>query len=508
MLHAAASFFFVLFVAAPVCTMLMRITPAGILSVIHSPQFGSALNNSLVCSGTAALISLVLGLTAAICTERTRLNHRRAFGVLFVMPMLIPSISHAFGLAALFGANGMLTRLLGLNSSIYGVTGIVAGSVMYSFPVVYLMLANVLRYEDGSQHKAAEILGVPAFWRFADLTLPFLKRPLVSAFFAAFTMIITDYGVPLMIGGKTITLPVLMYNRAVGMIDYNSGSVIGAVLLLPALAAFIADMLSSEAGRTSFITDSVEPFRAKAPALAFCVLLAVLIAAPVIAFVAMTFARKYPADMSFTLYHAAKSIRRGAGIYLLNSVMYAVFAGIAGTCLAFVCSYMTARLQGKFSRLLHLFSLITMAVPGIVLGLSYVIFFNGSRIYGTVLIIVLANLVHFFASPYIIMFNALKKINPAIEDTGASLGVSRLRIILDVILPEAVPALREMFVYFFVNSMMTVSAVSFLAPPSPRPVALMIPQFEAQLLMESAAFVSLVILAVNASLKIFMERRA
>ena len=188
--------------------------------------------------------------------------------------------------------------------------------------------------------------------------------------------------------------------------------------------------------------------------------------------------------------------------------MYAVFAGIAGTCLAFVCSYMTARLQGKFSRLLHLFSLITMAVPGIVLGLSYVIFFNGSRIYGTVLIIVLANLVHFFASPYIIMFNALKKINPAIEDTGASLGVSRLRIILDVILPEAVPALREMFVYFFVNSMMTVSAVSFLAPPSPRPVALMIPQFEAQLLMESAAFVSLVILAVNASLKIFMERRA
>ena len=292
MLHAAASFFFVLFVAAPVCTMLMRITPAGILSVIHSPQFGSALNNSLVCSGTAALISLVLGLTAAICTERTRLNHRRAFGVLFVMPMLIPSISHAFGLAALFGANGMLTRLLGLNSSIYGVTGIVAGSVMYSFPVVYLMLANVLRYEDGSQHKAAEILGVPAFWRFADLTLPFLKRPLVSAFFAAFTMIITDYGVPLMIGGKTITLPVLMYNRAVGMIDYNSGSVIGAVLLLPALAAFIADMLSSEAGRTSFITDSVEPFRAKAPALAFCVLLAVLIAAPVIAFAAMTFARK------------------------------------------------------------------------------------------------------------------------------------------------------------------------------------------------------------------------
>ena len=503
--------FFGVFVIFPVCSLFMRITPSGIVDVINLPQFYEALKNSLICSGTAALISLCLALVCAMCIERTRIKHKAFFNLLFVMPMLIPSISHAFGLVALFGANGLITKIFGLNGSIYGFTGIIAGSVMYSFPVAYIMLADILRYEDGTQHKAAEVLGVPSHRRFLDLTLPFLKRPLISAFFAAFTMIITDYGVPLMIGGKTITLPVLMYNRAIGMIDYNSGSVIGALLLLPAVAAFVIDLLNSENRNNNFMPEPVttkEGKFARTCSLIFCVVISIAIFAPVIAFCMMTFAKKYPVDASFTLYHVLKTIRRGAGNYLLNSILYAFFAGIAGTSLAFVCSYITARLERyKFSRIIHLISLLTMAVPGIVLGLSFVIFFNRTSLYGTILIIIIANTVHFFASPYLMMYNALRKINPSLEDTGSVLGVNRLNIIADVIMPEVMPAVKEMFAYFFVNSMMTVSAVSFLAPPSPRPVALMIPQFEAQLLMESAAFISLVILVVNSLLKLFLREK-
>ena len=143
-----------------------------------------------------------------------------------------------------------------------------------------------------------------------------------------------------------------------------------------------------------------------------------------------------------------------------------------------------------------------MAIPGIVLGLSYVIFFHSTPIYGTVLIVALANSVHFFASPYLMMYNTLQKVNPNLEAVGQSLGVGRFRIVRDVILPKVRYTLLEMFVYFFVNSMMTISAVSFLAPPSPKPVALMINQFEAQLLMESAAVVSLLILLINLLLKL------
>ncbi len=146
--------------------------------------------------------------------------------------------------------------------------------------------------------------------------------------------------------------------------------------------------------------------------------------------------------------------------------------------------------------------MLSMAIPGIVLGLSYVIFFHGTAFYGTILIVVLVNSVHFFSSPYLMMYNTLSKLNHNLEDVGASLGIGRFRLIWNVILPAVWTTLLEMAVYFFVNSMMTISAVSFLSPPSPKPVSLMINQFEAQLLMECAALVSLMILLVNVIMKV------
>ncbi len=177
---------------------------------------------------------------------------------------------------------------------------------------------------------------------------------------------------------------------------------------------------------------------------------------------------------------------------------------VIGTISAFFCAYAASRLKCKLSKPLHLVSILSMAIPGIVLGLSYVIFFHNTAIYGTVIIVVLVNSVHFFSSPYLMIYNTLVKVNGNIEDVGRSLGISRIRIIFSVIIPKVFLTLLEMFVYFFVNAMMTISAISFLMPPSPKSLALMINQFEAQSLVESAAFVSLLILAVNLILKVVL----
>lgn len=499
--------FFIVCVIAPIVSMLSRITPEGFSSLVASAQFWPAVKNSVLTALTATVISLALSITAAFCLERASIRGKALLSTLFVLPMLIPSISHAFGLVTLLGANGLLTRFFGLGGSIYGFWGIVAGSVMYSFPVAFLMFSGILHYEDALPYKAAEVLGISPAHRFFGITVPYLKKTLISAFFAVFTMIVTDYGVPLMIGGKTITLSVLMYNKAVAMIDYDAGSVIGAILLLPAIVAFIVDLLNPENGQGSFVAEPVVPKkRPVADALShiFCVMLCLCVLAPIAAFCFMVFETKYPVDTTFTLYHIQKTINRGAGQYLGNSIVYSLLTAGLGTLLAFVCSYITARLRGMFSKGLHLVSLTSMAIPGIVLGLSYVIFFHSSAIYGTILIVALVNSTHFFSSPYLMMYNTLEKVNPNLEAVGQSLGVGRLRIVLDVIVPKVRFTLYEMFVYFFVNSMMTISAVSFLAPPAPKPVALMINQFEAQLLMESAAFVSLLILVINLLLKLVM----
>lgn len=496
--------FFAVCVVMPIASMLGRITQAGWDKVVTSFQFRDAVKNSLLTALTATLITLVLSFTAAICIERTRVRCKALLGVVFVLPMLIPSISHAFGLVALFGTNGLITNLLSLKGTIYGFWGIVIGSVLYSFPVAFLMFSGILKYEDGSVHNAADVLGIPPVHRFLDITIPFVRKTIISAFFAVFSMVITDYGVPLMIGGKVTTLSVQMYNKAVAMVDYDAGSVIGAILLIPAFVAFLVDTLNPEKGVRGFVS---EPFLTKknvlrdVAAAVFCLLVGIAMLAPICAFCVMVFETKYPVDPTFTLRHISKTLNRGAGEYLINSLLYAFLTAAMGTIIGFVCSYITTRFRDSFGKLLHMFSIITMAIPGIVLGLSYVIFFHDKPIYGTLLIVATANSVHFFASPYLMMYNTMGKVNQNLEAVGASLSISRFYILKDVIVPKVRGTLYEMFSYFFVNSMMTISAVSFLAPPAPKPIALMINQFEAQLLMESAAFVSLVILAVNLAVR-------
>lgn len=499
---------FIVTVILPILSMFSRITPEGFQSVIRSPQFGLALRNSLTTAITAAAISLLLALLAAWCVERTPLPARGFFSLLFIAPMLIPSMSHAFGLIALFGNNGMITRLFHVRTAIYGFPGIVTGAVMYSFPFAFVMFTSILQYEDQLPYRAAEVMGIPRWRRFTGITLPYLKKTVISAFFAIFTMVITDYGVPLMIGGQVQTLPVLLYNKAVAMTDYSGGSVIGVFLLLPAVVAFFMDLMNPDHGQSAFSIERFRPGKNRlqsAASLAFSVLLCLILLSPIVSFCFMVFETRYPSDTAFTLYHIQKTVNRGCLTDLGHSLLFALITGSAGTLFAFFCAYVTARAKARLSRFIHLISLTSMAIPGIVLGLSYVIFFHASGLYGTIWIIALINMAHFFSSPYLMMYNTLSKVNPNLEAAGTTLGIGRLRIIFDVILPKVRGTVLEMFSYFFVNSMVTISAVSFLAPPSPKPLSLLINQFEAQRQMESAAFVSLLIFLVNVLLRILIR---
>ena len=147
-------------------------------------------------------------------------------------------------------------------------------------------------------------------------------------------------------------------------------------------------------------------------------------------------------------------------------------------------------------------SITSAAVPGIVLGLSYVLLFKGSFIYGTIIIMVMVNTIHFISSPYLMMYNTFSKLNENLEAVGHTLGISRAYMIRDVFIPTCRGTIIEMFSYFFVNCMMTISAVSFLATTNNKPISLMINQFEAQMQLECAAIVSLLILIVNIIIKI------
>lgn len=501
--------FWLVAIILPLVRMLSKMADVDVGAIITTRNFIKALRQSLVASSVATMISTCLAGGLAWAVARTKVRHKTILNTIITVPMLIPSISHGMGLIIILGANGWLSRFLGIEGGIYGFWGIVFGSVMYSFPVAYLMLFDVLRYEDGTPYEAAEVMGLNARDKFFAITLPYLRKPLISVLFATFTMIITDYGVPLMVGGKYLTLPVMMYQDVIGMLDFGKGSVIGTILLIPALIACILDMANRDKGNSAFIG---KPYsiknNKKRDLLARVIIVAIVILEflPIGSFSVLGFMRKYPIDLTFSLDNVAQAVNMGALRYLKNSVIIAVVVSFLGTGLAAFNAYMTARNRTGITYILHLMSITTLAIPGIVLGLSYVMFFKGSFIYGTLAMIILVNSMHFFASPYLMAYNTFGKINENLEDVGATMGISRWKIIRDVLLPLSAGTMLEMISYFFVNCMMTISAVSFLVTANTKPLALMITQFEGQMQLECAAFVSLIILVVNVAMKYVLYR--
>lgn len=496
--------FFLITVIYPLVRMLINIGDVEISKLILSNQFTDALKNSLVTTVTATTIAVSLSFALAWSILRSNIKFKTVFSVLLTVPMLIPSISHGMGLTILFGSNGMVTNLFNLNGNIYGFWGIVMGSVLYSFPIAFLMISDLLRYEDSTPYEAAEILGFSNWHKFKAITFPYISKPMISVIFATFTMIITDYGVPLMVGGKYTTLPVLMYEEVVGRLDFNKGGVIGLVLLFPALIAFILDVVNKEIENTSFITKSFDIKENKVRDLfsyLFNLLTIFLISFPIFVFILLTFTTKYPVNMAFTFNNILETFKLDGMRYLINSLIISGAVALVGTTIAYITAYLTARVPSRLSKVLHLISISSLAIPGIVLGLAYVITFNQTAIYGTLGILILVNLIHFFASPYLMIYNTFGKINRNLEAVGETLGISRIRMIKDILIPQTVGTILEMISYFFVNSMITISAVSFLANVSNTPLSLLINQFEGNMMIEASAFVSLIILVVNLFMK-------
>ena len=345
-------------------------------------------------------------------------------------------------------------------------------------------------------------MGLSKWKQFLTITLPSMSRTIISAVLAVFTMIFTDYGVPLMTGGTAMTLPVYMYREVIGMMNFSGGAVVGVVLLAPAVAAFLMDLRNSGTNASaSTVTKAyhIEENRGRdlLVYVTFAVVLLIL-CMPIAAFVFLSFVKQYPVDMSFSMETMSRLLSSGIGMYFVNSMAVALMTALVGTCLSYFSAYITARGGRKISsKVLHFISMLSLAIPGIVLGLSFVLTFKNLPIYSTIFILVLVNIVHFFSSPYLLAYNSLSKFNPNLEDVAKSLGISRMRILFSVYIPCTRATIVEMYSYYFVNGMITISAVSFLVNFRTMPLALLIPQLESQSFIEGTAVVSLMILVIN-----------
>lgn len=251
---AVLGLIFAFSILAPLVCMFFNIDKVSLQKVLDKGTLASVIGNSLLSATLTTVIALTLAYLLALCTERTAMPGKRVLRVLISLPMLIPSVSIGMGTVLLGGNNGILTNLLGLQGTyVYGLWGIVWGSVMYSLPVAYLMISNILKYEDSAPYEAARILGIGKGHQFVSITLPYLRKPMIAAAFSVFTLSFTDYGVPLMVGGKFKTLPMVMYQEVIGQLDFGKGSVYGVILLTPAIIAFLLDLVNKNNSNSSFV---------------------------------------------------------------------------------------------------------------------------------------------------------------------------------------------------------------------------------------------------------------
>ena len=432
------------------------------------------------------------------------IRKKNIFVTVLTLGMLVPTLSIGLGIRTLFGRNGFLDTIFGVEVEGIGFLGLIFGSIISSFPTTFLIVYDALKYEDKGPYDAAEIMGISKFSTFFKLSLPYLKVTIISAFFASFTWIFSDYGIPMELAGKVQTLPMYLYNQVLSSFQYGRGAIAGLFLLIPAIISFLFDLVFHDTSSTEKQKKLLKASKEfNVITFVIVVFVALVLFIPQVSFISLTFIKSYPNDMTFSLNNIKNMFSNtyglGIGNYVVNSLLIALFTGLIGTIFAYFLGYLSVRKSGKVGKIINLLSISTIAIPGLVLGIGYMLLFKTTNgfFYGTILILIFVNIFHFLGSPFIMAKNCLTKINKDYEVIGETLGISKFKILINVLIPNSVATLIEMFSYFFLNSMITISAVAFLCTYSNQPLAILINSYEKTSNYEMQGAISVLILLIN-----------
>lgn len=486
---------------------------ANFAEYVATPNLAASAWNSLWTAALTTLLVVPAAFLYAYALTRSCIPGKPVFRAVMLLPVLAPSLLPALALVYLFGNQGMLRGLL-MGESLYGPIGIIMAQVFYCFPHAALILCVALSGADGRLYEAAAALKAGRGRIFLTVTLPGAQGGLISAAVVVFTLVVTDFGIPKVIGGQFPVLATEVYKQVVGHQNFNMGAVVGLVLLLPAVGAFLLDQWARRR-QGGFLSGRAVPLEPKPrprrdlPLLAFCMLVAALLLVVVGLAAWGSFIRFWPWNLELTLdnYDFGRFDSAGWGS-LWTSVRMAAMAALIGTALIFVAAWMIerGRVAGPLPRLVGFATAIPLAVPGLVLGLAYILFFNDpwnplGFLYGTLAILVLNSLVHFYTVCPLAAVTAIRQLDPEFEAVSASLKVPLWVTFTRVTLPICLPAILEIFVYLFVNGMATVSAVIFLYGPDTKPASVAVVHMEEAGQISAAAAMAVAILLVNVALK-------
>ena len=447
---------------------------ANYAAYFSNPALFQSIGNSFVIAVISTAITTVFAFAFAYGLSRTCMPAKGMFRAIAAIPILAPSLLPGIALVYLFGNQGLLKSWM-MGASIYGPIGIVIGMVFFTLPHAVMILYTALALADARLYEAAQALGASRLKTFFTVTLPGVRYGLISTILVVFTLVITDFGVPKVIGGRFNVLATDVYKQVVGQQNFEMGAVVGMILLLPSAITFLVDRLIQRKQAAVFSSRAVaytpKPNRSVD---AFYLLICVVISAFLIGMLGMaafaSFAKYWPYNLGLTFDHYDFTLVDPDGWRAyFNSLKMSTLTALIGCAVVFTGAYMVekGRGWGWLRSLVQLMAMIPLAVPGLVLGIAYIFFFNHpanplNGLIGTMAILVICTIVHFYTVSHLTAVTALKQIDPEFESVSASLKVPFYKTFWRVTVPVCLPTILDIALYLFVNAMTTVSAVVFL----------------------------------------------
>ena len=439
-----------------------------------TPALFNSAFNSLSISITTTIIILIVTFIYAYALTRTCMPFKWFFKVVAVVPLLTPSLLGGISLIYWFGNQGVLKELL-LGEKIYGPIGITMGSAYWVFPHALMIVITALSITDARLYEASDSLRASKLKTFFTVTIPGCKYGLISAGFVVFTLIFTDFGVPKVVGGNYNMLATDIYKQVIGQQNFQMGAVVSVVLLVPAVIAFSVDRIVQRK-QIALLSARAVPYTPKPSRgrdlsmLAFCSVIAIIIIAMIGMAQYAALVTFWPYNLEFSLANYDFDVMDGGGWEAFwNSIEMALYTALFGTIIVFSGAYLMEKGRGFTTgrSILHMVAITPLAVPGMVLGLAYIFFFNHPDnplhfIYGTMTILVVATIVHFYTVSHLTAVTALKQMDPEFESVSASLKTPFYKTFARVTVPVCLPAVFDISIYLFLNAMTTVSAVVFL----------------------------------------------
>lgn len=428
--------------------------------------------NTLKLGVTVSILSTIVGFIFAYATAYVKMANKRIMNAIAILPIISPPFVIGLSAILLFGRIGLISRgIFGIeNAEIYGFKGLVLVQTLTFFPVAYLVMVGLLQKIDPSVEEASRDLGASRFKVFSTITLPLMAPGIANAGLLVFIQSVSDFGNPMVIGGNFTTMAVQIYMQGIGSLDMSGATALAIILFSISVSAFLLQKFYI--GKKSYITvtgkvsrkrELIKDKKIVIPMSILVFSISIFVGLMYILIPIGAFVKLWGVDFSFTLDHVKYVFNIGIKPVIDTLKLALVATPITGI-LAMIIAFLVVRKTFIGRGYIDFTTMLSIAIPGTVVGLGYVITYNKPPLIltGTGIILIIAFIMRSMPVGIRSGIASLRQIDPSIEEAASVLGASSKKVFTSVTLPMIKPAFFSGLVYSFARSMTLVSTIIFL----------------------------------------------